>query len=163
MLRPGPAEPPTGDGAPTPATAGDSPVRRVVTGTPTVDGGAATGFGTDHVRMTDLWLTGGPIADVAQGGDAPGGFVLEPPTGGTSFREVQLSPDMPLVEEAWHTTATVDVDVILSGRVRLELPGGRSTELGPGDVVVQRGTNHRWVALGEEPMRMATVMVSART
>ena len=70
-------------------------------------------------------------------------------------------PDPSLATAMWHATATVDVDVILSGRVRLDLRGERSVELGPGDVVVQRGTDHRWVVLGDEPMRMATVMLSA--
>ena len=70
---------------------------------------------------------------------------------------------MPLIDELWHATPTVDVDVVVSGRVRLDLPGDVSTELGPGDVVVQRGTDHRWVAVGEEPLRMATVMISAGT
>jgi mannose-6-phosphate isomerase-like protein (cupin superfamily) len=165
MLRPGPGRRPEGEGAPLVPSTGGSPIRRVVTGvagSPTVDGGAHQAFATEHVTMTDLWSTGGPLADAAQGGDPAGGFVLEPPPGGASFREVQLSPALPVVEESWHTTATVDVDVILSGRVRLELPGDRSTELGPGDVVVQRGTNHRWVALGVEPLRMATVMLAAR-
>jgi quercetin dioxygenase-like cupin family protein len=146
-----------------PARAGDSPVRRVVTGEPVLDAGAVVGVGGAMATLTDIWLTGGPLRSVEQGGDAEGPWTLEPPTGGVCFREVALSPDMPLVEEAWHTTATVDVDVILSGRVRLELPGDVSTELGPGDVVVQRATNHRWVALGDEPMRMATVMIAAAT
>jgi hypothetical protein len=48
---------------------------------------------------------------------------------------------------------------VLSGRVALELPGGHRAELGPGDVVVQRGTDHRWIPL-EEPFRMAALMVA---
>jgi quercetin dioxygenase-like cupin family protein len=142
---------------------GDSPVRRVVTGDLTIDAGAVIGIGGETATLTDVWLTGGPLHAVDQGGDLDGGWALEPPSGGVAFREVELSPEMPLVDEAWHTTATIDVDVILSGRVRLELPGGVSTELDPGDVVVQRGTSHRWVALGDEPMRMATLMVAATT
>jgi len=146
-----------------PATAGGSPIRRVVTGPQPVDGGAVTAVGGGMSTLTDIWLSGGPVRAVDQGGDSSGDWQLEPIGGGVSFREVQLSPDMPMVDGLWHATATVDVDVILSGRVRLDLPDDVSTELEAGDVVVQRGTNHRWVALGDEPMRMACVMVAART
>jgi mannose-6-phosphate isomerase-like protein (cupin superfamily) len=145
------------------AATGESAVRRVITGEPTLDGGALTAVGGGLSTLTDIWLTGGPLRSVAQGGDLDGDWTLVPPAGGAAFRLVELSPDMPLIDELWHTTATIDVDVIVSGRVRLDLPGDQSTELGPGDVVVQRGTNHRWVALGDEPLRMATVMVAAET
>jgi len=140
------------------ATVGDSPVRRVVTGEPVTDGGASKALGGGSSTLTDLWLTGGPLRSAAQGGDLDAPWVLVPPPGGAGFRQVDLAPDMPLVDELWHTTPTIDVDIVLSGRVRLDLPGDVSTELGPGDVVVQRGTNHRWVAVGDETFRMATVM-----
>ncbi len=161
MLRPDPAGPPASPTAVEPARVGDTPIRRVVTGTPTIDGGAATAVGGAMSTLTDLWHTGGALRDPQQGGDAPGPWALEPVAGGVSFRLVELSPDMPILEEAWHATATVDVDVVLSGRVRLELPDEISTEVGPGEVVIQRGTNHRWTALGDEPLRMATVMFAA--
>jgi quercetin dioxygenase-like cupin family protein len=164
MLRPDRHSPPAPEGAATlrPPRRGDRPVRRIVTGSPTLDGGPSVAVGGAHTTLTDLWQTGGPLRRADQGGDMAEGWALEPVGGGAAFRLVELSPDLPLVEESWHTTATVDVDVILSGRVRLELPDGIATELGPGDVVVQRGTAHRWVALGDEPLRMAAVMVAAR-
>jgi quercetin dioxygenase-like cupin family protein len=161
MVRPD-AGAPSVDADVAPPTAGDAPIRRVVTGEPVVDGGAVNATSSPFSSLTDIWVSGGPVRTADQGGDVSG-WKLEPEGGGVSFREVRLSPDMPMVDELWHATATVDVDVILSGRVRLDLPDGVSTELQPGDVVVQRGTNHRWVALGDEPMRMASVMVSART
>lgn len=43
-----------------------------------------------------------------------------------------------------HTTPTIDVLIVLSGRVLLELDDGVMTEVGPGDVVVQNGTRHAW-------------------
>ena len=42
----------------------------------------------------------------------------------------------------------------------LDLPDGVSTVLEAGDVVVQRGTNHRWVAL-DDGMTMASIMLAA--
>ena len=157
-----------------PATAGDKPVRRVVTGSPVVDGGsadrrvvagppvvdggAADAMSSPTTTITDLWHTGGPLQSVEQGGDPDGPWSLVPPTGGLWFRLVELTPAPPS-EEGWHATPTVDVDVVLRGRVLLELPDGVQTELGPGDVVIQRGTNHRWTAIGDEQFAMATVMI----
>ena len=43
-----------------------------------------------------------------------------------------------------HTTPTVDIDLVLSGEVVLELDNGAITTLRPGDSVVQNGTRHRW-------------------
>ena len=159
-----------------PATAGDKPVRRVVTGSPVVDGGsadrrvvagppvvdggAADAMSSPTTTITDLWHIGGPLQSVDQGGDPDGQWSLVPPAGGLWFRLVELTPAPPS-EEGWHATLTVDVDVVLRGRVLLELPDGVQTELGPGDVVIQRGTNHRWTAIGDEQFAMATVMIDA--
>lgn len=143
-----------------PATVGDKPIRRVVTGTPVVDGGAVDAVSSPTTTMTDLWHTGGPLQSVAQGGDPDGPWSLVPPSGGLWFRLVELTPAPP-IEQGWHVTPTVDIDVVLRGRVLLELPDGIHTELGPGDVVIQRGTNHRWTAIGDEQFAMASVMIDA--
>gem|GEM_PF-59074 len=159
-----------------PARAGDKPIRRVVTGSPVVDGGsadrrvvtgpsvvdggAADAMSSPTTTITDLWHTGGPLQSVEQGGDPDGPWSLVPPAGGLWFRLVELTPAL-ASEEGWHATPTVDVDVVLRGRVLLELPDGVQTELGPGDIVIQRGTNHRWTAIGDEQFAMATVMIDA--
>lgn len=51
-----------------------------------------------------------------------------------------MEPDHP----GMHTTATVDDEFVVSGRVVLELDDGATCELGPGDTVVQNGTRHAW-------------------
>ena len=158
------------------ATAGDKPIRRVVTGSPVVDsgaadrrvvtgppvvdGGAADAVSTPTTTITDLWHTGGPLQSVDQGGDPDGPWSLVPPAGGLWFRLVELTPAPP-IEEGWHVTPTIDIDIVLRGRVLLELPDGVQTELGRGDVVIQRGTTHRWTAIGDEQFAMATVMIDA--
>jgi mannose-6-phosphate isomerase-like protein (cupin superfamily) len=43
-----------------------------------------------------------------------------------------------------HTTDTVDVGIILSGQVTLELDDEATMTLGPGDTFVQNGTRHAW-------------------
>ncbi|WP_395695209.1 cupin domain-containing protein [Nocardioides sp.] len=73
--------------------------------------------------------------------------------GGLRFHD----PDRP----GFHRTPTVDVLVVLAGRVHLELDTG-STELGPGDVVVQRATAHAWSNPGPEPASVFYTTLGAR-
>jgi quercetin dioxygenase-like cupin family protein len=60
-----------------------------------------------------------------------------------------------------HTTDTTDFEIVLSGQIALELDGGAEVVLGPGDVVVQNGTRHRWRNVGAVPATMAIVIVGA--
>lgn len=143
-----------------PASVGDRPIRRVVTGDAILDGGCSDAIGNTSTVMTDIWHSGGPLTSADQGGDPSGPWSLEPAPGGMWFREVELTPGPP-IEAGWHTTTTVDIDVVLRGQVMLELPGGISTILGPGDVVIQRGTDHRWTAVGDAQFAMASVMIDA--
>lgn len=68
-----------------------------------------------------------------------------------------MEPDAP----GMHTTATLDVEVVLSGTVVLELDDGATVTLHPGDTVVQNGTRHRWSNPGTEPATLAVVLVGA--
>lgn len=114
------------------------------------------------VAIYDVWQTGGPVRAADQGGDVPGPFSLEPQAGGLKLIDLQLKavPEgTPQGDAGWHTTATVDVDVIVGGTVEMYLPDLPPVRLGPGDVLVQRGTNHLWHAIGDEPLRMCTVMI----
>jgi mannose-6-phosphate isomerase-like protein (cupin superfamily) len=69
-----------------------------------------------------------------------------------------MEPDDP----GMHTTETIDMEVILSGEVILELDDGEQRLLRPGDTVVQNGTRHRWRNPGSEPCVMAIFMAGAR-
>lgn len=142
---------------------GRSRFRRFVTGGDGVAvGSAPVALEVGATTLVDLWQTGGPVASVLQGGDPPEGpWALEPIGGGVAMRLIELQPGPRPEDEGWHRTATIDIDVILAGRMALELPAGVRTELSAGDVVVQRGTDHRWVPLGDEPVRMAAVMIAA--
>ncbi len=68
-----------------------------------------------------------------------------------------LEPDDP----GMHTTPTLDCEVVLSGRVTLELDDGAEVVLGPGDTVVQNGTRHRWSNSGDVPAVLAVFIVGA--
>ena len=139
--------------------------------------------------LLNLWATeaGGPSLDVEDGAARP--VRLEPPEGGTVFRFFQLAarPGTPPTREAaeeaaklafdrmeaahlrvdtarhpsMHKSETVDYIVLLRGKVRLILDQGE-VDLEPFDVVVQRGTNHAWVNLSDEPALLIGVLMAAR-
>ncbi len=68
-----------------------------------------------------------------------------------------MEPDNP----GMHTTATIDYEYVVSGRVVLELDDGATRELGPGDTVVQNGTRHAWRNPFDEPAVMAVALIGA--
>lgn len=62
---------------------------------------------------------------------------------------------------AMHLTHTIDAIILVRGRAKLILDD-EETEIGPGDVVVQRATNHAWSAIGNEPAVFVAVLVDRR-
>jgi uncharacterized cupin superfamily protein len=58
--------------------------------------------------------------------------------------------------------ATLDFDVVLAGTLALELDDGAEVTLGPGDVLVQNGTRHRWHNRGDTVARLMTLSVGAQ-
>jgi mannose-6-phosphate isomerase-like protein (cupin superfamily) len=135
--------------------------------------------------MFNFWSTTGSPADNGPQGDAGGpGLRLAPPPDGSLFRIFHILPDARLAaiseadlaeisrmtgaaigertgERLWHRTETVDYVVLLSGRVTLHLDEG-DIELGPQDVVVQRGTHHAWSNRTDEVAVAVCVMIGAR-
>jgi mannose-6-phosphate isomerase-like protein (cupin superfamily) len=114
--------------------------------------------------LADVWQLGGPVFAADQGGDVAEPFDLEPRGGGAKILDVELqaaASGSPAPDAGWHATATIDVDVIVCGSVQMYLPDLPPVLLEAGDIVLQRGTNHLWHAVGTEPLRMSTVMVAA--
>ncbi len=68
-----------------------------------------------------------------------------------------MEPEAP----GMHTSATVDYDYIVSGRLILELDDGETVELGPGDCVIQNGTRHAWRNPFDEPAVMVVTLLGA--
>ena len=68
-----------------------------------------------------------------------------------------MEPDHP----GMHTTATIDYEYVVSGRVVLELDDGEIRELAAGDTVVQNGTRHAWRNPYDEPCLLVVVLVGA--
>src|SRR5215207_7253814 len=166
MLRPDQAAPPPSEPQQAATSVEGSGPRRLVAGTDAdgrsrvlTDGMAPAGIGGGGTRLVELWQTGGPLGAPDQGGDPEGGWELEPRGGGICFRTVSHPAGFDPGEAGWHTTATIDVDIVLSGRLELSLPDQVPVVLGPGEAVVQRGTHHRWRPVGDEPVEWAALML----
>jgi hypothetical protein len=140
------------------------------------------------VTNTLLWITDRAPADLSDATDAAGRKVgVVPPPEGTIFRVIEFGPEKDLTSDyetrlrlvrglglasegparehprdpGMHRTKTIDYAVILSGEIDLLLDDS-DVHLKAGDVVVQRGTNHAWVNRGEQPCRIAFVLVDAQ-
>ena len=136
------------------------------------------------LAVTELWETSVP-ADNAGRQDAGNRKVrLEPPQNGTLFRIVEFppdaqwqnrpdardwakaldathAPDRSSRDPMMHKTSTVDYIVVLKGEIYAVLDKGE-TLLKPGDVFIQRGTNHSWSVRGNEPCIIGVVLVNAK-
>lgn len=137
------------------------------------------------LALTDLWETKGAPASNAGDADAAVRPVrLEPPKSGTILRIVEFPPDSQWRDSAdgreafksigaghaqdrhsgdpmMHKTSTVDYIIVLKGEVYAILETGEKL-LRPGDILVQRGTNHSWSVRGTEPCIVAAILVNAK-
>ena len=122
-------------------------------------------------------------------GDVPSMPDYFPPEGGYRFGFFTLGPDsvtlpadldlVQAIEElnlklpglgaamepenpGMHTTDTVDIDVVISGEVDLELDDGATVHLKAGDCVIQNGTRHAWRNRSEEPAVLFVTLLGAR-
>jgi quercetin dioxygenase-like cupin family protein len=106
----------------------------------------------------EIWITDQmpvPIAATeAETTDRP--VRTPPPADGVTVRFTEMAPG---AESPMHRTETVDVGVVLEGETWLLLDDGSETRVGPGDAVVQRGTNHAWANRSDRPVRMLFVLV----
>ena len=86
---------------------------------------------------------------------------IEPEVGGANFHFVALPPTTADARRVWHRTETIDIDVLLGGELILMLDKEETT-LHPGDVVIQRNTNHTWKNTTDGPVYWAAVLVPIR-
>ena len=77
---------------------------------------------------------------------------------GSVCRVVEFAPGAP---KFMHRTETLDYAICLKGECDLELDDGRTVPMKAGDICVQRGTMHAWVAKGSEPAVFAFVLIDA--
>jgi mannose-6-phosphate isomerase-like protein (cupin superfamily) len=136
----------------------------------------------------ELWETTKTPADNRGNADAIArGHRLQPPPNGSVFRVIEYPPDSErlaaiahehaLPDESgraaatdrnnprhagFHKTATVDYAIVLSGEIYAMMDEGEVL-LKPGDVLIQRGTNHAWSNRTGEPAVLAFVLIDAES
>jgi hypothetical protein len=118
---------------------------------------------TDAATISDVWLTQRreSTTDCAPG-SAP--WSLLPAEQGTTWRIVEFKGDR-LSEDitaGMHQTPTVDMGLILSGRIHLVLEDARTVELTAGDYFVLRGIPHTWSNPWEDSCVMSVVLVRSQ-
>ena len=125
--------------------------------------------------------------DRASGEPPEEGIQLAPPRNGTRIRVLEIPPDDASFETLspeqikahfaevaaadapshsgagsrhalMHRTETVDYGIMLEGELTLIMDVGE-TVIRPGDIVVQRGTNHGWANRSGKPCRIAFVLI----
>ena len=135
----------------------------------------------------ELWQTDRVPMTIDNGPDPTlGPLKLPPPAGGARIRIVDIPPDTPeflaqgaqRIADAFarigdrhastvqadsphplmHRTQTLDFGILIEGELTLVLDN-EERHLLPGDVVVQRGTNHAWANRSDRPCRIAFVLL----
>jgi quercetin dioxygenase-like cupin family protein len=107
----------------------------------------------------EIWSTAGTPAPLrpVEDPDPTGRPLRTPPDpSGTVIRLVDLRPG---AASPMHRTESVDYGIVLAGEVHLVLDDGSETRLSPGDVVVQRGTDHAWENRTDSVSRMAFILI----
>jgi mannose-6-phosphate isomerase-like protein (cupin superfamily) len=140
------------------------------------------------VTNTLLWVTDSVPADLSNQEDTANRKIgIVPPPGGTIFRVIEFAPEREVKADhetrgkifqglglapegesgekprdpAMHRTRTVDYALILSGEIDMLLDDSE-IHLKPGDVVIQRATNHAWVNRGNAPCQVAFILLDAK-
>jgi len=121
---------------------------------PCEDLGAGTPvLSPDAGKVKIRWFTAGPSPD-----GAPPEMIADLTR--QAFIAIGAGDHQPDTSKhpAMHTTHTLDAIILVKGHVRLILDT-EETVIGPGDVVIQRATNHAWVVEGDDPALFVAVLV----
>jgi quercetin dioxygenase-like cupin family protein len=127
----------------------NSSIRRVVTGH---DKNGKAVFAADDnyetviipsgdAAMATIWTTAtvpANLNDETDGRTRDAGTTLK---GGSVIRVVDMLPG---AASPMHRTNSIDYGIIISGNIELELDNTVFKTMGPGDIIVQRGTIHKW-------------------
>ncbi|MEX2100120.1 MAG: cupin domain-containing protein [Acidimicrobiia bacterium] len=143
-------------------------VRRVVTGD-SADGKAVVASETEiapepprvGVVVHALWGSDTPVDLPADGAD-PDAAGITPPPGGFRFALVTFAPNEEVLGGGLHRSDTIDMGLVVSGSIFMELDDGVEVQLRQGDTLVQHGTIHAWHNRSSEPCTMAVAAVGAR-
>ncbi|NNE39799.1 MAG: cupin domain-containing protein [Marinicaulis sp.] len=155
-----------------------------------IDGEAAKLIAVEEAGLAEIWaadLTPGALLD-ATDKLADEDLCLEPATGAVKVRWFTVSPEDPSKTDEekeaaaafafgavgaadarvdttrhpmMHKTDTLDVVILIKGEVDVLLDDGEASAMKPGDVVIQRATNHAWINRGSETALLVAVLMNA--
>lgn len=114
-----------------------------------------------NARFDEVWATGAAPETLSREADkeptssAP---AIGPASGGSAIRIIEFAPRGGA--SPMHRTRSIDYGIVLEGEMTLLLSDSE-VPLKPGDVVVQRGTDHAWQNRSGEPAKMAFVLIDA--
>ncbi|WP_348811824.1 cupin domain-containing protein [Flavobacterium maritimum] len=144
------------------------PIRRIVTGH-TPEGTAV--FASDEefntviiptgdAAMATLWTTTSVPADCndeIDGAKRDAGTTLK---GGSVIRIVDMLPG---ASSPLHRTNSIDYGIVITGEIELELENETSKRIGAGEIIIQRGTLHKWRNPSEtEICRIVFVLIESK-
>jgi len=112
----------------------------------------------DVAIFHELWNTRAMPAPIAPSEAEPTvrPLVTPPDANGTIVRITVIKAGE---QSPMHRTRSVDYGIVLEGEIWLVLDDGSETRLGPGDVVIQRGTDHAWENRSDRPTRIVFILV----
>ena len=144
-------------------TGHDNSGKAIVASDERLSGGAVPARGISG--RVEIWSADKMPVDNSEGAAAEAqrkGFVVRHnyvgSGGGNVCRVVEFASGGP---KFMHRTETLDYAILLKGECDLELDDGKSVHMKAGDICVQRGTMHAWVAKGSEPAVFAFVLIDA--
>lgn len=116
---------------------------------------------TANANVTNLWLHEGSPSNASPYRDpiSPG-VPLAPPSGGSVLRVVEFPPHEPGATAYVHRTDSLDYAYVIDGEIYSVLDTGE-TLMRPGDVLIQRGTNHAWDNRSNKPCTILFALLSA--
>jgi quercetin dioxygenase-like cupin family protein len=148
-------------------SSGLPPIRRLVTGHD--DRGMAIVRSDDEFWTEDIpggvasfaliWTTATVPADNNDEADGRSRDAALTIHSGSVIRVVDMLPGQ---TSPMHRTNSIDYGIVISGDLELELDDGSVSRLGPGSIIVQRGTMHLWRnPSNDRPCRVVFVLTQA--
>ncbi|OYX25142.1 MAG: cupin [Flavobacteriales bacterium 32-35-8] len=146
----------------------DLPIRRIVTGHSPEGTAIFTSdeefetviIPTGDAAMATIWTTASVPADCndeTDGAKRDAGTTLK---GGSVIRIVDMLPG---ASSPLHRTDSIDYGIVISGEIELELENEVSKKIGPGQIIIQRGTLHKWRNPSEtEVCRIVFLLIEAK-
>jgi mannose-6-phosphate isomerase-like protein (cupin superfamily) len=145
-------------------------------------------LGQEGLVFFEVWNTQETPARITRAGGEPAEerLSLAPPKRGTRIRVLDIPVEDPAASASdleavfenvggkdayigaksgrhanFHRTQTIDYGIVLDGEITLLMDEGETT-LYPGDICIQRGTNHGWVNRGTKPCRIAFILIDGK-